>query len=653
MQFKYPEVLFFLFLLLIPLLIHLFNLQKFKKEAFTNVTFLKDIELKTRKSSRLKKLLILLTRMLAFAALIFAFAQPFINNNEGLQKMKTLFYIDNSLSLQAIGENGADRLQLTKNHLLDNLDNLEEQLSLVTNQNFAIDLDQKSFGKALMELDFHPINKHINQVLLEINSYGKKDISKNTEVYLVSDFQNLNKVMDTALISKNYIYNLVDLSNGDGENISVDSIWLTEVDANKFTLKSRIRSHGMSFDDLSVSLFLKNELYAKTSFPLKMNENHEIEFVIPVLDTIYGKVSLTDHRLSFDNDLYFSLPKRPKTKILSIGKPSEFLVKIYPESDFNLIQTTYSELDQSVISSQDLIILNELDFFSNPLILSLKNFLENKGNLVVIPSSKIDRESYNNFLFSFQAGRITGEFKTEKRVNRINYNHPFFEKVFEKEIYNFQYPILLQGYETELKNGSSLLQFEDMSDFISEIKYTEHQLYWIASPLSLVGNQFVNSPLIVPVFFNFTLQDNQDNALYFTIGQANEIVSGFVSTDDQPFKIEGNKMEFIPLQSKTGEKTKIVTQDFPLKAGIYNLKYKDQLIERLAYNYDRSESKMKFTELQTVTDQFENIHLHNSLKNALKSVNDRNNNKNLWQLFIIFALVFLILEILLQKFLKN
>ena len=92
MQFKNPEILFFLFLLLIPLLIHLFHLQKFKKEAFTNVQFLKEIELETRKSAKLKKLLILLTRLLAFAALIFAFAQPFINKNKSLQKREGIYY---------------------------------------------------------------------------------------------------------------------------------------------------------------------------------------------------------------------------------------------------------------------------------------------------------------------------------------------------------------------------------------------------------------------------------------------------------------------------------------------------------------------------------------------------------------------------------
>ena len=71
MQYKYPAIFYFLLVLIIPVIVHLFQLQRFKKIAFTNVQFLKKIRLETRKSSRLKKLLILATRILCFLALLF------------------------------------------------------------------------------------------------------------------------------------------------------------------------------------------------------------------------------------------------------------------------------------------------------------------------------------------------------------------------------------------------------------------------------------------------------------------------------------------------------------------------------------------------------------------------------------------------------
>ncbi|HSJ12255.1 MAG TPA: BatA domain-containing protein, partial [Gillisia sp.] len=64
MQFIHPEVLFALFLLIIPVIVHLFQLRKFRKESFTNVKFLKKLSRQTRKSSQLKKWLVLATRLL-------------------------------------------------------------------------------------------------------------------------------------------------------------------------------------------------------------------------------------------------------------------------------------------------------------------------------------------------------------------------------------------------------------------------------------------------------------------------------------------------------------------------------------------------------------------------------------------------------------
>ena len=76
MLFKHPSVLYALFALLIPIIIHLFKLRKFQKTIFTNVAFLEKIKMQTRKSSQLKKWLVLLSRLLLFTAIILAFAEP-------------------------------------------------------------------------------------------------------------------------------------------------------------------------------------------------------------------------------------------------------------------------------------------------------------------------------------------------------------------------------------------------------------------------------------------------------------------------------------------------------------------------------------------------------------------------------------------------
>ena len=117
MQFKHPELLYALFLLLIPIFIHLFQLRKFQKIDFTNVAFLKKVNIQTRKSSKLKKWITLLLRLLALACIILAFAQPFTASKTALNTQKeTVVYIDNSFSMQAKGANGP-LLQLSLIHI--------------------------------------------------------------------------------------------------------------------------------------------------------------------------------------------------------------------------------------------------------------------------------------------------------------------------------------------------------------------------------------------------------------------------------------------------------------------------------------------------------------------------------------------------------
>ena len=107
MQFKHPEILYFLFLLVIPILVHLFQLRRFKKEYFTNVRFLKELYIQTRKSSKIKKWLLLATRLLLLTFLIIAFTQPFFKAKDTKNSSNEMYIVlDNSFSMQAKGQKG-------------------------------------------------------------------------------------------------------------------------------------------------------------------------------------------------------------------------------------------------------------------------------------------------------------------------------------------------------------------------------------------------------------------------------------------------------------------------------------------------------------------------------------------------------------------
>ena len=166
MQFKYPEILFALFLLLIPIFIHLFQLRRFQRVEFTNVAFLKKVTIQTRKSSQIKKWLILLVRLLALACVIIAFAQPFTASKTAVSANKeTVIYIDNSYSMQAKGNKG-NLLERALQDLFEKANSVEK-LTWFSNNSERRNSSSQDFKNEILALDYSDNQLTPTEVLLK------------------------------------------------------------------------------------------------------------------------------------------------------------------------------------------------------------------------------------------------------------------------------------------------------------------------------------------------------------------------------------------------------------------------------------------------------------------------------------------------------
>ncbi len=651
MHFKHPEILYFLLLLIIPMIVHLFQLQRFVKVPFTNVKILKTIVEQTRKSARIKKWLILVVRMMIFTCLIIAFSQPYFSNYTEQEDFITNIYLDNSFSMQAKGDNG-ELLKSAAQKIIEHYNSNNGMTSLVTNEKNYDNLDAKRLKNTLITINYYPNKLDINTVLLKINNHNLNKINTSYKDVLISDFQTVNLNNKIVFTNVNSSVNLVKLIPNNFNNIFIDSVYITNPSSTETILKVIVKSVENNTMEIPVSLFDNTKLIGKTTSKFNNTKLSVVQFTIPNTTNFNGKISIIDATLEFDNTFYFSISKPDKINILSIGITADFLTKIYDEREFNFSSTPLQNLSYNSIQNQHLIILNEIDNIPLELINNLNDFSKNGGNLVVIPSIDINIDSYNQLLNMLNIGKISSKIENEHRITSINYDHPLLNDVFEKKINNFQYPKSTVHYHTNLRNSSSILNFDNNKVFISSKKSMNSNFYWVSSPLNKNISNFTQSPLVVPIFYNFAKNSLRNADLYYTIGNENQIEVKTTIGKDDVLSISNGSEVFIPLQNVSQNKVSIQLQNQVLQSGFYNILRNNILLKTVAFNYNRIESDLTYANLESLIAKQKNITISSSIETLLTEINNQQKINWLFKWFLAFSVLFLLIEMLILKYFK-
>jgi hypothetical protein len=642
MQFKHPEILYFLLLLVIPIVVHLFQLRRFKKEYFTNVRFLKELSIQTRKSSKIKKWLLLITRMLLLAAIIIAFAQPFFQAKDKKNATNEMYIVlDNSFSMQAKGKKG----ELLKRAVQELLENTPEKqtFSLITNSETFWNTDIKSIQKEVQNLTYSALPFQLESAMAKIKA---RKTSFNKDVIIITDAVGLEQ-KQLKSIDSNFNTYFINPEAEQKNNISIDSVFIQQNLNDFYEIGVKLISYGEHKNVIPIALYNENKLIAKTLVKFETQEN-TINFTIPKKD-FNGYVSINDASLSYDNTFYFSISKPEKTNVISIGKSekSNFLSRIYTVSEFNYSNSTIETLDYNAIEKQDVIVLNEVEKIPQALETNLKSFVEKGGNLVVIPSNENATSDLNRFLGTFGKIQFGALQNTNKLITKIAFQHPLFQSVFEKKIVNFQYPNTKQSFGITSSNPP-VLSFEDQSVFLTALQNQISAVYVFSAPINKVNSNFQNSPLIVPIFYNMAQNSQKTGVNTITIGENQPFLVATSLSKDEIINVKNASEKFIPIQQILNNKVKLLFNDYPTVAGNFGVYKQDDFIRNISFNYNRSEGNLALANSNLLSD-YKVVNSVDIVFNSLLS--DRSNNE-IWKLFVLLTLLFLALEVVIQKFVK-
>ena len=645
MQFKHPELLYFLFLLVIPILVHLFQLRKFKKEYFTNVKFLKELVVQTRKSSKIKKYLLLFTRLFLLAALILAFAQPFFKAKDSRNATNELYIVlDNSFSMQAKGNKG----ELLKRAVQDLLEHTPENLnfSLITNSDNYYNTSIKSIQQDLQNLNYSASPFLLDNILAKINA---RKSSFNKDIVVITDAVGVKQNQLKSFKKEDNVYFQIPKAENKN-NVSIDSVYLNQTLDNFYEIAIKVQSFDANAKDISIALYNENKLIAKTVINFENNEKL-VNFTIPKAD-FNGYASIEDNGLEYDNTYYFSISKPEKSNIISIGdaEKSKFLSRIYTNDEFNYSNSSLSTLDYNALEKQDAIVLNELTEIPVALKTTLKAFVEKGGNVIVIPSADMAISNMNNFLSTFGAIQFKSLQNKEKTMTTINFSHPLFSSVFEKKVTNFQYPKSKLSFDISSATPQILIN-NDQSSFLTAVQNGIASVYVFSSPLNRDNSNFQNSPLIVPTFYKMAQNKQKSGVNAFIIGKNQTFIVQTLLSKDEIVNLKNstnNKESFIPVQQILNNKVKLSFGDSPTLAGNYSIFNNKEKIENIGFNYNRNESNLSNINT-SISSDYKTINDIETLFNTLQT--DRTDNQ-IWKWFLFLALLFFIVEVLIQKFVK-
>lgn len=641
MQFLHPEYFYALPALLIPIFIHLFQLRRFKKHAFTNVALLQKIRFQTRKSSQLKKWLILILRLLAMAFMILAFSQPYFSNQKSIDThSETVLYLDNSFSMQALGANGP----LFKRAVQDVISGIDEgqKISLFMNDISYQSTTLKDIKNKLLNLNYSPNQLSLSNVILKGASLFSNSKSSLKTLLVISDFQKQDQELladiDTALRVILVPLKPLNTANDYIDRISIEP----SLNANNL-LNVTAKTTTKSKDSIAITLFEGDKIIGKSI--LEKSKNYKTSFVIQKKNGFKGRLSIEDSQVYYDDTFYFNIPKKSKISVLAISDntSSEFLKKIYSKDEFIFKSQDFKALDFSQIKNTNLIVLNGVNDISIALKNSLKDFMTNGGITVLIPGDQGNISSYNQLISTQTIHSLKPIKSQEKSITDLEFDHFILKEVFKSKVTNFQYPSVNSYYPiTTLTN--KILSFEDQQAFLSQF----NSLFLFTASLSFNNSNFKKSPLIVPTLYNIGRYSLVNPPLQYFTETKNSFDIKVDLQKDRILKLSRNKEEFIPLQSNLNSKVRITSEKLPNKPGHYAVIKDNDTITHISYNYNRKESLLAYYNLSDMKGCI----INNALPITLKNLNSESNVTRIWKWFIIFALILLAFEMLILKYFK-
>ncbi|MBK8925906.1 MAG: BatA domain-containing protein [Crocinitomicaceae bacterium] len=681
MKFVHPEFLWALFLLAVPVIIHLFSFRRYRTVYFSRVDLLREVTEDSRTGVKLKHILVLISRLLAMIFLILAFAQPFIPGSDQQESTEniSLIYLDNSYSMQADGKDG-NLLNECKNRAIELVKSFDadEKIAL-----FSSDLLSSEFRyytsndiiDKIKKIDFTPKATALSTVLNAMCDMSTGEYSHaNYRVFLFTDFQKSTTKLDEFRRDEipTYYYQPAAQIK---ENIFIDSVWF-ETPVHRLNapidIWFRIQNQSdVAQTDLSVTLDITGSQPApkRVSVEARSSEISSINFTDREPGIKSGKLSVETGQLYFDDSFFFSYEIKDEVKILLVTNSSNDnrnLQQLYQlDPYYNCTVTEIKSATQDDFKGKELIIIQNAAEIPGGFHDLIKQALKDGATVAMIPSKNTNTTNWNIFLNELHLPGLGNLTSKAGELSYFNYEDPLYKGVFESKPENYKFPQVSSYYPLQVsgsQNFITLFGFNPTMPYMIMSQHANGRIILTAGPVDMEYNNFQNHALFAATYLRIAETSSFQRPLYMTIGSMENLPQRNEIDEKEPVHLVNTDegVDFIPQLINTGNSRMLSfsqMEDQLRQSGFYQLKAYDKTQDILALNYNRNESYTEALSSDDVKKAFLNAGWTQSTPLTANDSGNLEVNQlkanEFWRWSLILSLLFIAVEILLLKFWKS
>jgi hypothetical protein len=590
MGFLFPLFLLAGLSLAIPVMIHLFNLRRYKRIDFPDTRFLRNIQLSTKRQSKIRNWRLLLLRMLFLAALILAFAQPYFGalKNDTSNDI-TAIYIDNSYSM-TIGNGQENLLQLAKHKARQLIEAAAGNARFVLISN-----DKKSAMRPMLKNEALQALQEIRptaqlcslpQLMNSLHAAGSNEKNENWNLYCFTDLQKKTFLDNAAKISLPplktvYFY---PLGADKPSNLYIDTAYFLSPNIDNRQpnpLVVKVKQSGVHNDKSSnLQISIGNQVRAVSG--INMENSREWMDTLALQLSSGGwqdiTVSLQDHPVSFDDTFRIAARTAPEMSVLvvsenGIGPFLQTALRTY--EGFKVKEQNASSVSKDDWQQYGLIILQNIGSIPAGLQAAVGEALQRGQNILMFPGNINNVESFNQSLKAWGDIALGSIDTTQQQVVSMQEAHPLLQDLFEKIPDNVQLPTTVKRYPIEASltaNQQSLMTFRDGKPFLAQYSLGQGKMYICAAPLDDRSSNFAVSYFFVPVLYKMAVQSGSGNMFALNIGSLQPLwlpVSG--SDDRKVWHLSQNNFDAVPSQRPSGIGVELFINKAVNEAGFYRL----------------------------------------------------------------------------------